>query len=77
MQIIGPKPRHCAPAREPRVQAWFDGACLNNPGGHSSFGVIVKRDGQTILLLLNTSVRVLTLRITWPNTPESLRSCGF
>ncbi len=47
-QLRGPEPRRCAPPREPRVRAWFDGACRNNPGGHSSYGVVIKHDGQII-----------------------------
>lgn len=44
-----PKDGPCRPPREPRVMCWFDGGCLNNPGGHGSYGALVKRDGRTIL----------------------------
>ena len=30
------------------IEAWFDGACWPNPGGHSSCGALIKRDGVTI-----------------------------
>jgi ribonuclease HI len=42
------------PTSEPTVspfpiQAWFDGACEpSNPGGHASWGAIVKVHGQTV-----------------------------
>jgi hypothetical protein len=41
-----PRRGECRPPTMPRVLCWFDGACRNNPGGHSSYGALAKRDGK-------------------------------
>ncbi len=34
----------------PKIEAWFDGACEPyNPGGHGTFGIVVKVDGKTVV----------------------------
>lgn len=47
-QLRRPQSRRCARPHEVRVQAWFDGSCWPNPGGHTGYGAVVKRDGQII-----------------------------
>jgi ribonuclease HI len=37
-------------SEESRVECWFDGAIAPvNPGGHASYGVVIKLDGEVVL----------------------------
>lgn len=44
LQFSKPKPKGSSILR-----AWFDGACMPNPGGHAGAGAVVRRHGQVIL----------------------------